>query len=87
VLRDDGTVDYGLALEIMALVADEYLKNALIQFVATRFKEDVKRALSISFAGIKLRWGEGFENFLVEHKKRRKVRSPRDPKVLQKAYS
>jgi len=76
ILRDDGTVDYGLALEVLALASsDEYLKNALIQFVVSRFKEDVKRALGISFAGIKLHWDEGFEQFLMERKKRRKVRS------------
>jgi len=76
ILRDDGTIDYGLALEVLALAAnDEYLKSALIQFVVTKFKEDVRKALGISFAGIKLHWDEGFEQFLVERKKRRKVRS------------
>jgi len=76
ILRDDGTVDYGLALEVVALASsDEYLKNALIHFVVSKFKEDVKKALGISFAGIKLHWDEGFEQFLVERKKRRKVRS------------
>jgi len=76
VLRDDGTVDYGLALEVLALASsDEYLKNALIQFVVTRFKEDVKKALGVSFAGIVLHWDEGFEHFLMERKKRRKVRT------------
>ena len=76
ILRDDGTVDYGLALEVLALVSsDEYLKNALIQFVVSRFKEDVKKALGISFAGVVLRWDESFEQFLMERKKRRKVRS------------
>jgi hypothetical protein len=54
---------------------DEYLKNAIIQLVVTRFKEDVRKALSISFAGIKLHWDEGFEQFLEERKKRRKVKS------------
>jgi len=74
ILRDDGTVDYGLALEIVALATDdEYLKNALIQFVVTRFKEDVRKVLGISFAGIELRWDEGFEAFLRERKRRRKV--------------
>ena len=74
VLREDGSIDYGLALEVLALASsDEYLKNALIQFVVSRFKEDVKRALGVSFAGVRLRWDEGFEQFLRERKKRRKV--------------
>jgi Uncharacterized protein conserved in archaea len=87
ILRDDGTVDYGLALEVVALASsDEYLKNALIQFVVTRFKEDVKRALGISFAGIKLHWDEGFEQFLVERKKRRKVRDPETLKYYRSLF-
>jgi len=32
--------------------------------------------LSLSIYGIKLHWDEGFENFLIEHKKRRKVMDP-----------
>jgi hypothetical protein len=60
----------------LALAAnDEYIKNAIIQFVVTRFKEDVKKTLGISFAGIKLHWYEGFKQFLKERKKRRKVGS------------
>ena len=87
ILRDDGTVDYGLALEVLALASsDEYLKNALIQFVVTRFKEDVKKALGISFAGIKLHWDEGFEQFLVERKKRRKVRVPETLKYYRSLF-
>jgi intergrase/recombinase len=53
---------------------DEYLKNAIIQLVVTRFRE-VRKALGISFAGVKLHWNEDFEQFLVERKKRRKVKS------------
>jgi len=87
ILKDDGTVDYGLALEVLALASsDEYLKNALIQFVVTRFKEDVKRALGISFAGIKLHWDEGFEQFLVERKKRRKVKSAETLKYYKSIF-
>jgi len=62
-------------LIVLLATKDEYIKNTVIQFVATRFKEDVRKALGISFAGIKLHWDEGFENFLKERKKRRKVRS------------
>ena len=80
-------VDYGLALEVVALASsDEYLKNALIQFVVSRFKEDVKKALGISFAGIKLYWDEGFEQFLVERKKRRKVKSAETLKYYKSIF-
>ena len=87
ILRDDGTLDYGLALEVLALAAnDEYLKSALIQFVISRFREDVKRALGISFTDIKLHWDEGFEQFLVERKKRRKVRDPETLKYYRSLF-
>jgi len=76
IVKESGTVDYSLALQVVALAMnDEYLKNAIIQLVVTRFKEDVRKALGISFAGVKLHWVEDFEQFLVERKKRRKVRS------------
>jgi len=74
VLRDDGTVDYGLALEILAIARnDEYLKNALLRFVVQEFREDLKKMLGVSFAGIVLHWNEGFEAFLKERKRRKKV--------------
>jgi hypothetical protein len=76
IVKENGAIDYSLALQVVALAMnDEYLKNAIIQLVVSRFKEDVRKALGISFAGVKLHWDEGFEQFLVERKKRRKVRS------------
>ncbi|MEM1720980.1 MAG: integrase, partial [Ignisphaera sp.] len=77
ILRDDGTVDYSLILEIVSIArSDEYIKNALLRFVVQEFKEDIRKMLGVSFAGIKLEWSEDFENFLSERKKRRKVRDP-----------
>jgi len=74
ILRDDGTVDYGLALEVLAIARnDEYLKNAILRFVSQEFREDLKKMLGVSFAGIVLRWDEGFEAFLRERKRRKKV--------------
>jgi len=76
IVKEGGAVDYSLALQVVALAMnDEYLKNAIIQLVVSRFKEDVRKALGISFAGVKLHWDEGFEQFLRERKKRRKVKS------------
>jgi Uncharacterized protein conserved in archaea len=74
VLREDGSVDYGLALEVLAIARnDEYLKNALLRFVMQEFREDLKKMLGISFAGTVLRWDGDFEAFLKERKRRRKV--------------
>jgi len=76
VVKEGGVIDYTLAMQLISLAMnDEYLKNAIIQLVITRFKEDVRKALGISFAGIKLHWAEDFEQFLVERKNRCKVRS------------
>jgi hypothetical protein len=61
IVKENGAIDYSLALQVVALAMnDEYLKNAIIQLVVSRFKEDVRKALGISFAGIKLYWDEGF---------------------------
>ena len=77
VISDKGIVDYGLALKILALASkDEYLKNAILKFVVQEFRDDLKKMLGISFAGIKLEWSENFEYFLMERKKRRKVKDP-----------
>ena len=87
ILRDDGTIDYGLALEILAVAKDdEYLKNALLRFVVQEFREDLKKMLGISFAGITLRWYEDFEHFLMERKKRRKIRDPETLKYYKSLF-
>ena len=47
-----------------------------MKFVVQEFRDDLKKMLGISFAGIKLEWSENFEYFLMERKKRRKVKDP-----------
>ncbi|MEM4546724.1 MAG: integrase, partial [Nitrososphaerota archaeon] len=80
-------VDYSLVLEILSIArSDEYLKNAVLRFVIQEFREDVRKMLGISFAGIKLEWSEDFENFLVERKKRRKVRDPETVKYYRNLF-
>ncbi|MEM0310631.1 MAG: integrase [Ignisphaera sp.] len=77
IVKEDGSIDYSLALEFVKLILrDEYLKNLVLRFVVQEFKEDIRKMLGVSFAGIKLEWSEDFENFLSERKKRRKVRDP-----------
>ena len=87
ILREDRTIDYSLALEILAIAKDdEYLKNALLRFVVQEFREDLKNMLRISFAGITLRWDEDFEHFLMERKKRKKVRDPETIKYYRSIF-
>ncbi|MEM4971023.1 MAG: integrase [Sulfolobales archaeon] len=87
ILREDGTVDYSLALEILAVAKDdEYLKNAILKFVVQEFREDLKRMLGISFAGVELKWSEDFERFLTERKKRRTVRDPETLKYYKSLF-
>ena len=87
ILREDGTVDYSLALEILAVAKDdEYLKNAILKFVVQEFREDLKKMLGVSFAGVKLEWSSDFESFLAERKKRRKVRDPETIKYYKSLF-
>ncbi|RLE63480.1 MAG: integrase [Thermoprotei archaeon] len=87
VISDKGVVDYGLALKILALASrDEYLKNAILKFVVQEFRDDLRKMLGISFAGIKLEWSEDFEHFLMERKKRRKVKDPETLKYYRSLF-
>ncbi|PUA33335.1 MAG: integrase [Zestosphaera tikiterensis] len=75
VVKEGGLIDYGLALKILALASkDEYLKNAMLKFIVQEFRDDLRKMLGISLAGVKLEWSEDFEHFLMERKKRRKVK-------------
>ena len=77
VLREDGTVDYAAALEVLALAArDEYLRQAVLKFTVENFREDLRRMLGLSLAHVVFRWEPGFEEFLRERKKRRRVVDP-----------
>jgi intergrase/recombinase len=74
ILRDNGAVDYSVAVEILRRsLQDPYLKSLLLKFVAEHFREDLRKLMSISIYGIRLHWDEGFEQFLRERKRRRKV--------------
>ncbi|MEM2308065.1 MAG: hypothetical protein QXI94_02830 [Sulfolobales archaeon] len=58
------------------VLRDEYLRNLILRYVVDTYREDLRKLLGLSFAGIKLEWSEDFENFLSERKKRGKVRDP-----------
>ncbi|MEM0297788.1 integrase [Desulfurococcus sp.] len=75
VVRQDGSVNYPVAIEILRIAAsDEYLKQLILRSVVENFREDLRKMLGISFAGVKLEWSSDFERFLSEGKKRRKVK-------------
>ncbi len=73
IVREDGSIDYGLTLEILALASqDEYLKQAILHFVMDNFREDLRRMFNVSLARIEFHWSEDFERYLRD-KKGRKV--------------
>jgi hypothetical protein len=77
IIREDGSVDYSLILQAIALATrDEYLKQALLKFTIENFREDLKRMLGLSLAHVVFKWEPGFEEFLRERKKRKKVVNP-----------
>ena len=57
IVRDDGTIDYSLALEILAMAKnDEYLKNAILRFVVQEFREDLRKMLGLGMAHVVFKW-------------------------------
>ncbi len=87
IIRDDGSVDYSLILQSLALAhKDEYLKQAILRFVIENFREDLRKMLGVSYAHIKFLWDKGFEEFLVERKKRRRVRDPETISYYRKLF-
>jgi len=77
VVREDGSIDYPLILQAIALATgDEYLKQAILRFCVENFREDLKKMLGLLPSTVKLTWERGFEEFLVAKKKRRKVLNP-----------
>jgi hypothetical protein len=76
IVRQDGSIDYGLALQLIVLASgEEYLKQAILRFAVEHFKEDLRKMLGLMPTTIKLAWDQGFEEFLRERKKRMKIRS------------
>jgi intergrase/recombinase len=76
IVREDGSIDYSLILQAVALASrDEYLKQAILRFAVEHFKEDLRRMLGLVPTTIKLTWDQGFEEFLRERKKRMKIKS------------
>jgi hypothetical protein len=77
IIREDGSIDYSLILQALTLASrDEYLKQALLKFTVENFREDLRKMLGMSLAHVVFKWEPGFEEFLRERKKRRKVLDP-----------
>ena len=73
-VREDGSIDYSLASQVLALASrDEYLKQLMLRFVVDNFREELKKMLGLLPSTVKLLWEKGFEEFLTTRKKRRKV--------------
>jgi hypothetical protein len=76
IIRVDGSINYSLILQAIALATrDEYLKQALLKFTVENFREDLRKMLGTSLAHVVFKWEPGFEEFLRERKKRRRVAS------------
>jgi intergrase/recombinase len=77
-VREDGSIDYSLASQVLALASrDEYLKQLMLRFVVDNFREELKKMLGLLPSTVKLLWEKGFEEFLATRKKRKKVLSSR----------
>ncbi|MFP3209390.1 MAG: integrase, partial [Nitrososphaeria archaeon] len=77
-VRGDGSIDYGLLSRALAVASrDEFARRLILEFAVRNFREELRRMLGISAAGVRLHWDEGFEAFLREGKRRRKVRTDR----------
>ena len=50
------------------------MKQLIIKFVVENFKEDVKKLVGLIPVNVTMHWDEGFEEFLTQYKKRRKVK-------------
>jgi intergrase/recombinase len=77
IIREDGSIDYSLILQAVTLASkDEYLKQAILRFTVENFREDLRKMIGISLSQVVFSWSQGFEEFLRERKKRRKVLDP-----------
>jgi len=77
IIREDGSIDYSLILQAVALASkDEYLRQAILRFTIENFREDLRKMLGLSLSQVVFTWSQGFEEFLRERKKRRKILDP-----------
>jgi hypothetical protein len=71
---EDGSLDRMFIVEVLAVASrDEILRRMILEFVVKYYKEELKKILEIVPEKVELRWDEGFEEFLRERKKRKKI--------------
>ncbi|MEM0026041.1 MAG: hypothetical protein QXV41_05685 [Zestosphaera sp.] len=58
----------------------------MIRFVVENFREDVERAIGVVPTRVVLEWDEGFERFLREHRRRRKVSADETVKYYRSLF-
>ena len=57
IIREDGSIDYSLILQAVALASkDEYLKQTILRFTVENFREDLKKMLGISLSQVVFTW-------------------------------
>jgi len=72
IIDEHGSIDRVFAVELLALASrDEYFKRLMLDFVVANYREELKKILGVIPEKIELKWGEDFEEFLRERKKRR----------------
>jgi len=87
-VRGDGSIDYGLLSRALAVASrDEYARRLILEFAVRNFREELRRMLGISAAGVRLHWDEGFEAFLREGKRRRKVRTDKTIRYYRSLFA
>jgi len=75
-IYENGSVNYKLAAEfIKHAVRDEYLRNFMIDLIVQEYREELKKALGVSFENIVFKWDSDFEYFLRNIKRRRRISS------------
>jgi len=85
---EGGRVVRGVVLEILRLASeDPVLRELVLRFAVENMAEDLRKELSIEPPRVVLRWEPGFEEFMRERKKGRKVVSGETIRYYRSLFS
>ena len=85
IIREDGSVDYSLILQAVALASrDEYLKQAILRFAVENFCEDLRKMLGLSLARVVLQVGAGFRGVPQREEEAEESSRPKYNSILSK---
>ena len=74
IISSDGSVDLEAVVEIMRIASgNEVVRKAMLDLIIRFYGEELRKALGVVPEKIVLRWDQGFEEFLRERKRRRKI--------------